>query len=182
MSLGLRAGEVIEAMLKRECAGVRNALQSAARDGPWLAAGPLAPGIRLRADDDLFYIGNAAGEAHPIIGEGMSMALQSAWLLCASLIDHARRENILDQTWQRRAGRRYAAQWRYHFASRLRFAAAFAHLAMRPVPTALFAGIGAAWPSLLTLGAGWCGKTRCAVDPATMALLGRAMPSGLPET
>ena len=31
-------------------------------------------------------IGNAAAEAHPIIGEGISMAMQSAWLLCVRLI------------------------------------------------------------------------------------------------
>ena len=44
--------------------------------GPWLAAGPLHPGIRVDARDGSFRIGNAAGEAHPIIGEGMSMAMQ----------------------------------------------------------------------------------------------------------
>jgi flavin-dependent dehydrogenase len=170
-SPGLRAGDVVEAMLKRACAGARIALQPAAREGVWLAAGPLAPGIRLRADDDMFYIGNAAGEAHPIIGEGMSMALQSAWLLCALLIDREQREKIPDQAQQRQAARRYAAQWHHHFASRLRLAAAFANLAMRPLPTALFAKVGATWPSLLTLGARWGGKASCAVDPTTIAFL-----------
>ena len=34
-------------------------------------------------DDGVFRIGNAAGEAHPIVGEGISMALQSAFVLAA---------------------------------------------------------------------------------------------------
>ena len=66
---------------------MRHALDGAVRDGSWLAAGPLDPGPHLAGSDGLFRIGNAAGEAHPIIGEGISMALQSAWLLCARLLD-----------------------------------------------------------------------------------------------
>ena len=38
--------------------------------------------VHLRDGDSIFRIGNAAAEAHPILGEGMSMAMQSAWLLC----------------------------------------------------------------------------------------------------
>ena len=72
---GARAGDAVEALLKRECAGVREVLTGASRDDAWLAAGPIDPGVRLRADDTVFRIGNAAGEAHPIIGEGISMAL-----------------------------------------------------------------------------------------------------------
>ena len=45
--------------------------------GAALAAGPIHPGLRISATDELFRIGNAAGEAHTILGEGMSMALQS---------------------------------------------------------------------------------------------------------
>jgi len=71
---GARAGEAVESLLKRECSGVRDALQTAVRDGTWLAAGPIAPGVRLRADDTLLRIGNAAGEAHPIIGAAIRMA------------------------------------------------------------------------------------------------------------
>jgi len=170
-SPGLGAGNAVEAMLKRECGGMRVALQAGSREGPWLSVGPLDPGIRLRADDDLFRIGNAAGEAHPIIGEGMSMALQSAWLLCAQLIGGERREEMSGEAWQRQVGRRYAAQWRRQFAPRLRLAAVFAHVAMRPATAALLVGLARTWPGFLTLGARWGGKARCAVDPATIALL-----------
>jgi len=165
---GLGAGDAVEALLRRECGGVRLALQAASRVGPWLAAGPLAPGIRVRADDELFRIGNAAGEAHPLIGEGMSMALQSAWLLCTQLLASGRREEAPGGAWQREVGRRYAADWRRHFAPRLRLAAAYAHLAMRPGSAELLMALLRTWPGLLTLGAKWGGKARCAIAPETI--------------
>ena len=169
---GRSAGEVVEAMLKRECQGVADALVNARQSGGWLASGPIDPGIRLREDDTLFRIGNAAGEAHPIIGEGMSMAMQSAWLLCAALLypetlDGAR----TDEQWQARVRKKYHAQWRRHFAPRLRLATAFAHVAMRPsICIPMLAGLSY-WPSLLTQGARWSGKIDCAANPASIAWL-----------
>ncbi len=162
---GLRAGDVVEAWLKRECAGLRAALQPASREGSWLAAGPLDPGIRLRADDAVLRIGNAAGEAHPIIGEGMSMALQSARMLCALLLKERARLHSPDAVWQRQLAGLYAAQWRHRFGPRLRLAAVFAHVAMRSTPAALLMALAGRWPGLLTLGAQWAGKVRCAAEP-----------------
>lgn len=163
---GLPIGDAVEAMLQRECGGVRRALKDASREGAWLSVGPLAPGIRVDTGDELFRIGNAAGEAHPIIGEGMSLALQSSWLLCTHLLAAGRREEISAETWQREAGRRYAAQWRHEFESRLRLAAGFAHMAMRPVFAAPLMAVARVWPGMLTLGARWGGKVRCAADLA----------------
>ena len=168
-SAGLRAGEVVEALLTRECAGVRQALRTATREGAWLAAGPIDPGIRLRADDELLRIGNAAGEAHPIIGEGMSMALQSAFLLCAQLVDARHPGHTPDLARQREVARRYAGQWRREFAPRLALAATFAQLAMRPAGAASLMSLASAWPGLLTLGARWGGKVRCAIEPRAAA-------------
>ena len=162
---GVAAGDVVEAMLKRECAGVRVALQAASREGSWLAAGPIQPGIRVDLDDGLFRIGNAAGEAHPILGEGISMALQSAWLLCSHLLGGARRTQVPGAASQREVAQRYAAQWRHQFEPRLRLAAAFAHIAMRPASAAALMALARGWPGLLTVGARWGGKVRCAVDP-----------------
>ncbi len=161
---GLRAGEAVESWLAQACLGVRTALAGASRQGPWLAAGPLDPGIRLRGDDALFRIGNAAGEAHPIVGEGMSMALQSAWLLSAQLLELAGRgrpprDAAASASWQREAAARYAAAWKRQFVPRLRIAAAFAHAAMHPATSALGLGAARIWPGLLTRGAGWSGKT-----------------------
>ena len=180
---GVPAGEAVEAMLHRACEGVDAALRHARREGPWLAAGPLDPGVRVRADDRLLRIGNAAGEAHPIIGEGMSMALQSAWLLCAELLAPAGARDVAPARagWckgdprsparQRDVARRYARAWRRTFVPRLRLAALFAHAAMRPGPSALLISLAARWPALLTQGACWGGKVDAACPAAAMAAL-----------
>jgi len=169
---GMAAGDVVEAMLKRACAGVAEALHTATRCGVWLASGPLAPGVRLHGKDAAFRIGNAAGEAHPIIGEGMSMALQSAWMLCARLIRARRQAGTADAaTWQREVQSQYASEWRRHFGFRLRLAAAFSHLAMRPVTSRALLAVISLWPALLTRGAAWGGKVRCAADVATITEL-----------
>ena len=172
---GRAAGEVVEDMLKRECRGVDEALQGAVRCGNWLASGPLRPGVRLHADDEVFRIGNAAGEAHPIIGEGMSMAMQSAWLLCARLVAARPRLGAgATALWQRDARQRHAAEWRHHFVPRLRLAAAFANLAMRPVGASLLMATLKRFPKLLTRGARWSGKVSGVTDhtnePATLGL------------
>lgn len=170
---GASAGEVVEDLLRRECEGVDAALRGARRQGAWLAAGPLAPGIRLRVDgaDAPLAIGNAAGEAHPIVGEGISMALQSAWLLCDLLVRH--RDVLLDGAECGQAHRHvqglHAARWRAQFAPRLRLAALLAHVAMRRAPMPLLD----AWPGLLTQAARWSGKLRCAPDVATIESLAR---------
>ncbi|WP_066341734.1 NAD(P)/FAD-dependent oxidoreductase [Azohydromonas lata] len=172
---GARAGDVVEAFLRRACAGVRQALDGAAREGPWLTSGPLATGMRIDATDDIFRIGNAAGEAHPILGEGLSMALQSAALLCSHLL--GRTCTVPDAAAQAGMQRRYAAAWRKAFAPRLRLAAVFAHLAMRPGGTALLMALLHHWPGLLTQGARWGGKVRLAAplaSPAAPRASGRA--------
>ena len=161
---GLSAGDTFYAMLRRECAGVGQALRTAQREGPWLAAGPLHTGMHVRGDDQMFRIGNAAGEAHPIIGEGMSMALQSAWLLCQHLLAAGSRDEDSNIVWQQRVAERYAAQWRRQFLDRLHLASVFAHIAMRPALAAPLLKLAHAWPSVLTWGAVHAGKTRYVTD------------------
>jgi menaquinone-9 beta-reductase len=157
---GVSAGLVVEEMLRRGCAGVDNALRDANRMGPWLAAGPLRTGVRLRADDAVYRIGNAAAEAHPIIGEGMSMAFQSAWLLCMRLTAKGSPSLKSDPKWQRSVGRSYTNDWHLHFAQRMRLARAFAYMAMRPTASSLLMRMVRVWPALLSLAARWAGKTR----------------------
>ena len=170
---GLNAGEAVEAYLRQHCRGVSEALDSAQREGAWLATGPIDPGIRLRNGDTVFRIGNAAGEAHPIIGEGMSMAMQSAWLLCARLLDPAVSPDgtNFSEAWQCAVRRRYVADWHRHFAPRLRLAAALAHMAMRPALTSPLLALLGLWPGLMTHGARLGGKVRCAPSPDTVTWL-----------
>lgn len=161
---GLGAGSAVEAALRDQCAGVYEALQSATRVGPWLAVGPIRPGIRVgreRADPLLagvFRVGNAAGETHPLIGEGITMALHSAGLLARRLGQESPRR--LDAS---RAGglqSAYETEWRQAFTRRLRFAAVYSQLAMRP-KLARVAGAGLRlWPRLLTEAARRAGKAR----------------------
>ncbi len=153
-----KAAEAVFAHIQASCRGVREAVRGATRDGSWLAAGPIRPGIRSRHDGAIFSIGNAAGEAHPIVAEGISMAIQSAWLLCDLLIsnsDAVRSGHKLEAV-----GRDYAAAWRRNFAPRIRAAAVFAHLAMRPATAALALVLLKRAPALLTVGATLSGKTR----------------------
>ena len=164
--------QAFEVALRRECGGVAAALAGARRDGAWLASGPLRPGIRLGGrgakSDDVFRVGNAAGEAHPIVGEGISMALQSAFVL-AALIGPARGDLVGASTAapaQRRALDDYESLWRLRFSRRLRVAAVFAHVAMRPPLARAAWPLVRRWPRVLTEGARLSGKTRCAPEAA----------------
>ena len=168
MTPGLRAGEVVQAYLREHCAGVAEALSGAQRSGEWLAVGPIRPGVAAAAAAapgsglPPFRIGNAAGEAHPLVGEGISMALQSAWLLTAMLIERpelrGRGSAALDA--QRAVHVRYARQWRRQFMGRMRLAAGLAQLAMRPRAARSLLPLLRRAPGLLTQGARWSGKIR----------------------
>lgn len=166
---GASAGDAVEAWLQHHNNGVRHALQGAERDGPWLSSGPLDPGIRISASDTIFRVGNAAGEAHPILGEGMSMALQSAALLCERLTAQA---GVPDAARQAAIQQRYAADWRRTFGPRLRLAMLFAHAAMRPGLASSMMRLCRLWPGLLTQGARWGGKVRL-IDATRRTSAGR---------
>jgi flavin-dependent dehydrogenase len=152
-----RAADAVFRHILESCTGARQALSDAQLDGSWLSAGPIRPGIRRRAARGVFFAGNSAGEAHPIVAEGISMAMQSAWLLCRHLIDTeacaAAQGSLAD------IGRAYAREWDASFARRIRAAAAFAHLSMRPRATATALPLLERFPRLLTFGARLSGKT-----------------------
>jgi flavin-dependent dehydrogenase len=150
------AGEIVLAHIMEHCDGVCHALAHAQRDGAWLSSGPIRPGIRTLHHDGIFAVGNTAGEAHPVVAEGISMAMQGAWLLSELLI--ARREQVLNGDTEQ-TGLDYAQDWRRHFAPRLRHAAIFAHLAMRPAATQILLPLFQYVPGLLTLCANLSGKT-----------------------
>jgi len=151
------------AHVEAHCAGVRDVLAGAELEAPWLSVGPIQPGIRAPfRDDGSFAIGNVAGEAHPILGEGMSMAIQSAWLLCERLIAHDNelRGTEFSRTAIAEVGRDYAKAWRHSFVPRIRLASAFAHLAMRPRASVALLPLLQRWPGLLTAGARAGSKAR----------------------
>jgi flavin-dependent dehydrogenase len=153
-----RAAEAVFAHIEASCRGVREVLSGATVDGAWLSAGPIRPGIRPFGRVGIFTIGNAAGEAHPIVAEGISMAIQSAWLLCGHL--GARGSTVLSEDALAAIGRDYERSWHANFRTRIRAAALFAHLAMRPSAAQPIAALVERAPGILTLGARWSGKAR----------------------
>lgn len=154
----LRAAAAVFAHLLSTCRGVERALAAATLDAPWLSAGPIRPGIRAFRDDGIFCVGNAAGEAHPIVAEGIGMAIQSSWLLCRQLRAHKGEIHTMPGIAALAAA--YEADWRRNFAARIRAAALFANLALRPAGAHVAAALLQRAPALLTLGALWSGKAR----------------------
>jgi flavin-dependent dehydrogenase len=149
---GEEAGEAVLRHIRASCRGVDEVLNGATRDGPWLAAGPIRPGIRLQSTDCVLRVGNAAGEAHPVVAEGISMALQGAWLLADRLVASQKRPltNVAAD---------YARAWRRAFRARLLTSTAVAQWAMHPAAVAGAVPILRRLPGLLTWGARLSGKT-----------------------
>jgi flavin-dependent dehydrogenase len=169
---GGTAANAVQAYLQWSCLGVRQALRHAHQQDAWLGAGPIRPGIRSPAPArNVFAIGNAAGEAHPILGEGMSMAIQSAFLLCEHLIPH--RAGLLSgEANSSSISRSYASAWRRAFASRIRVASMLSHLAMQPAAGVLLRPLLHRWPGMLTATARIGGKARCVVDAHALIAVG----------
>ena len=140
---GKAAGAVLAHILETT-KGARLALEDAVLDGHFLSTGPIHPGMRQRHDDGIFFTGNIAGEAHPVIAEGISMAIQSSALLAELLIAHR--------------GERYARAWKRRFARRIQTSAVFANLAMRAPTRAACLALLRAAPGLLGVGARLAGK------------------------
>ena len=156
-----RAAAAVFAHIQASCLGVREVLSSASPDGAWLSAGPIRPGVRPFGDEGIFAVGNAAGEAHPIVAEGISMAIQSAWLLCEHLV--VRKDAVLTagaHAALAATARDYERSWRGNFVTRIHAAALFAHLAMRPATAKWLVALSKRAPTMLTFGARWSGKTQ----------------------
>ena len=138
------------------CPAVRAVLRNCQLADKWLSAGPIRPGIRDKYRDGIFRVGNAAGEAHPAVAEGIGMAMQSAWLLAESLPGQAAAINAASL---QKAGREYSRRWRQTFVPRIRAAGFFANLAMRPHLANAAAAVLNCVPSMLALCAAWSGKS-----------------------
>jgi flavin-dependent dehydrogenase len=150
------AGEAVLRHLERSSQGLSQLAKRAQRQGSWLSSGPIWPGIRNCYAEGMFFAGNAAGEAHPIIAEGLSMAMQSGWLLAKQLV-RAQNE-IVTGRGLAAAGRAYAKDWNRSFARRIYFAAMFAEAATRPAAVTLLLPFIRRVPSVLTFGAQLGGK------------------------
>ena len=155
---GERAADAVLRHLRQSCEGLTNALKGARLRGVWLSAGPIRPGIREAFADGIFRVGNAAGEAHPIIAEEISMAIQSACLLGRKLISE--QDSLGNASTHTEIGNAYAASWRANFARRTQAAAIFAHTLQRPRSAAVALALSKHFPGLITFCASLSGKTK----------------------
>jgi len=159
---GAPAGAAVESYLRASCHGVRDALRGARREGSWLTVGPLQPGVRLYETPGIYRVGNAFAETHPLIGEGISMALQSSKLLAESLLLHA--DRCTDTHALQASNQHYTSAWLNAFRPRMRLAALYAHVAARAPLAAPVGKCLSRWPALLTTAARLAGKARPAAD------------------
>jgi len=136
--------ETVLSHMKASCEPLREALAGATLEDQWRAAGPIHPGVRATRHGRIFLAGNAAGEAHPVVAEGISMAMQSGWLLATHLINQT--------------GTAYAEDWGRLFRTRIAAASVIAHWAMRPRLVAAALPVLRSFPSLLTQSARTTGK------------------------
>jgi flavin-dependent dehydrogenase len=150
------AGQAVLRQIRAACAGVDRSLKRATLNQAWLSAGPIRPGIRQRVPHGIYAVGNLAGEAHPIVAEGISMAMQSAWLLCRSLI--ARQDESAHGRSNEVVAEEYSAAWHASFANRVRAAALFAQVAQRPRAAGAARLVIERFPDLLSFGARLSGK------------------------
>jgi len=161
-SAGESAGQAVLHHILESCSVLQPILEPARLDGPWLSVGPIQPGIRPCYQGGMFAVGNVAGEAHPVVAEGISMAMQSAWSLCRRLSEVE--PSQIDEKAREAIARVYQSDWRRAFAPRLRVAAAVAAWAMRPKWVRATAPMLQRFPNLLTLGARLSGKARLVVS------------------
>jgi flavin-dependent dehydrogenase len=153
-----RAGQAVLRHILQSCRELHPSFTHAKLEGNWLAAGPIRPGFRSPYRNGVFMVGNSAGEAHPIIAEGISMAIQSAWLLAKCLISEA--HPLLSSSDPAALGSVYTNDWYAAFGLRVRAANLFAHLAMSPGANIFCKPILQHIPQLMTLGAKLSGKSR----------------------
>jgi flavin-dependent dehydrogenase len=128
----------------------------------WLSAGPIRPGIRATYIDGIYRVGNAAGEAHPVVAEGISMAMQSAALLAERLI--AARDKVAHRPVRDAIADDYRRVWRESFTVRIRAAAAVAHWAMSRTAVSASLPFVRRLPGILTWGARLSGKARLVIS------------------
>ena len=149
-SPGLAAGEATFGHALKHAAGLQRAFRAAQLDDRWLASGPLLKAAPRPYADGIFAVGNAAGEMHPVIGEGLAMAMLSARLVSETLaaVPQARWSGEASAS----AGHMYAARWHRTFRRRAWAAGCIARLAMRPDAARRAAAV-ARMPPLLTLAA-----------------------------
>lgn len=152
------AGESVSRYILQCIQGLSERLGEPKPVGGVLASGPLNPGVRPLYEQGIFRVGNAAGEAHPVIAEGISMAIQSGIILGDSLISNL--QAGINRVSLESSAHVYGRAWNSHFKGRIRAAQFFSTLAMSPSWAPFIGRLLSAYPNLVTFGAALSGKTK----------------------
>jgi len=112
--------------------------------GAWMASGPLEPGVREVYRDGRFFVGNAAGEVHALVGEGITLAMRGGAMLAGVL-------GRFGVSQLEAGGRAYERMWRSEFMRRYAAAQLFANLMMRPDASRMAASVLRQWPELMSV-------------------------------
>ncbi len=144
------------AHLRRRNGGFGRCLSDARLTGDFLSCGPMEPGVREVYADGRFFVGNAAGEVHALIGEGMTLALCAGQLLGRVISDH--RAALAGGEDLAVVGEAYRDRWLDRFGSRLHAGNAFSQVLMRPLLSAVAATYLHAFPDVLNQCIRWSGK------------------------
>jgi len=164
---GGNAGEAVRRYISSLCSPVRHVLQDAVRDGAWQSTGPIRPGIRVgRVNGGVFLVGNAAGEAHPVVAEGIGMAMHSGWLVADTLIQRPQLLSGRAPLNIDAASASYRRRWRQSFVPRIFAAGVIAQWAMRPSMVRPTLPLLRLLPALLTQAARTTGKVTPICSPS----------------
>ena len=124
----LGGADALLSRLRQSNHALDRALAKARRIDRWYAWGPLQPGMRRLFDDGKFYVGNAAGEVQPLVGEGLTLAIRSGALaadtICLGLRGGMSAAEI---------AARYEVLWREDFSGRHYWGNWFATMMTHPV-------------------------------------------------
>ena len=148
----LAGAEGLLSRLRQSNHALDRALARARRVDRWYAWGPLQPGIRRLFDDGKFYVGNAAGEVQPLVGEGMTLAIRSGALAADTICLGLRGGMSAAEM-----AARYEVLWREDFSTRHYWGNWFAGMMMHPVAGLLGSVVGQIRP-LAQWGVGASGK------------------------
>lgn len=143
------AADAAFAYLNTACPATGVLLATGKQRGAWLGATPLRPGMRMHlASGRVFAVGDAVGAAHPMLGDGLDMAIESALLLARMLIAAGRGD--LRQRSLRLLHGAYLNAWRARFAARVQHAGWAAQLAARPALMRPVVALAAQFPALFS--------------------------------
>jgi menaquinone-9 beta-reductase len=163
------AAAAAQLLLRGSCRGAAMALEGARLQAGWLCVGPLRPGFHATGAGGALPVGNAIAEAHPLIGEGICMALESAALLAAFL---GERRPHLDRRRLQALRAAYVAAARAAFGRRLRLARLYAYAAMRRPMGATLSMMVRRWPRTLSWAARLAEKAHPGMTPDRMLTRG----------